>query len=138
MGARSGTVALQQCGELDIAVARLRASVPRGAIPIERVRRTPVSSAAGPNSIDTLAAVRWYPENELTLAFGHPIDDQDGSALFLRYKHVMGPGTSGSPILDANTGELVCVHQRASGEFGECTKLSSLFEAVSDTEGTRP
>ncbi len=42
------------------------------------------------------------------------IDPASGAPIKLLYSYATGPGASGAPVFDANTGELLCMHQRSS------------------------
>ncbi len=148
--------------DLDVAGVRLEGKLPRGVVAISNVKLIGTNSHLnqpeqdlirdlGPTSIgeilssmsfgmDELSMVGWSADDDFFLSINRLVRTHPSpNKLTLEYTYTPSGGSSGAPIFDANTGELVCVHQR--GGFGKneqdnligigtCTTISSIIKAI--------
>lgn len=142
---------------LDISIFSVKSSLPFGAIPISNVTESPISSLvfdpeavltenATKTSLAMIGYVGTGPSVGFQLSIMQPLRSTEihtemvggispiiGSRL--SYTYASGPGASGSPVFDANTGELLCMHRSgfpgdSSVPYGECTWLGDLKKAI--------
>ncbi len=112
-----------------MAIFRFKGEIPHGAIAIETLK-----TEFKPDDIVVLSTLGWTGQEGFFLGFHRFLKSTEKT---LEYLHVSGGGASGSPVFDANTGELICVHKRggfideqSNHVLGECTKMSSIIEAI--------
>jgi hypothetical protein len=106
-------------------------------VPIEEAPVAPVKEV-----LDGVAVLHWTWKDGFTLGFGHgiaPPKSAKQQAGLYYYTHVTGAGASGAPVFDADTGNLVCLHQMGNikDRWASCTSLAKIVEAISAQEGAK-
>jgi hypothetical protein len=131
--------------ELDVAVVRLLGSPPKGAVPIDQI-------GSPRNKLEGVAVLHWTALDGFAIGFGHGISPPQGDQSSVRrentdtqvtaalepgqlyYTHVTGRGASGAPVFDANTGDLVCLHQAGMPTdrrpWAYCRSITALVDAI--------
>jgi hypothetical protein len=125
--------------DLDVAVMRISGKPPKNAVPIEKI-----APAGQKDPLGGVAVLHWTAAEGFSLGFGHGIarpeaGDRVTADLSRRkglhyYTHVTGGGASGAPVFDADTGNLVCLHQggmvQAPRPWAYCTSIASVIERI--------
>ena len=134
----------------DTAVLQIKGDLPFGAIPVSHLARRdlsslPIADPGGPSGLQSRgslmilgfigvgdASERGF-QIGITQLLGRAVPSPGASAAVgLVYTYVTGPGASGAPVFDADTGELVGVHVR-SGKAGPPDLAEGIGSAISPT-----
>lgn len=119
--------------DLDVAVMALEGAPPRHTVPVELTSHVqPAEQLTG------IAVLRWTGADGFALGLGHGVSPPanlrgvHGERMF--YTHVTGPGASGAPVFDANTGNVVCLHvgsiPQPEPTHGFCTPMEKIVAAI--------
>ncbi|OED43116.1 hypothetical protein AB833_04470 [Chromatiales bacterium (ex Bugula neritina AB1)] len=86
-----------------------------------------------------VGVLQWNINDGFTLGVSHRLEEDPikNSRYSLFYANVTGPGSSGSPVFDMDTGKLTCLHQIGSSSsaqpekaFGGCTSFSKIKASI--------
>jgi len=118
---------------LDVAVLGLASAPPRFAVAVDLP-----SQIQSKETLDGIAVLHWTGADGFTLGFGHgvstpPVAEVSGDRMY--YTHVTGPGASGAPVFDANSGSVVCLHvgglpPTERRRLGFCTSMAKIVAAI--------
>jgi hypothetical protein len=133
----------------DVTVLRIKGALPFGAKPIEQVRpqdfehlpdfdpdKLPsISDAIHKSSARPLAIIGFGGEAGFALFMNNLVGvlsrDSDGKALNLGYTDVTEGGTSGSPVFDVKTGDLVAIdHLGLANKIAAGVSIVSVIAAI--------
>jgi cytochrome c-type biogenesis protein CcmH/NrfG len=116
--------------DLDVAVLSLAGTLPRQLVPVDLA-----GQIESRDSLDGVAVLQWTAQDGFALGFGHGINkpSTDGDNR-MYYTYVTGPGASGAPVFDTNSGNVVCVHVGSVPGpprlVGFCTSISKIVAAI--------
>lgn len=129
----SGVLFESRVQNLDVAVLALADAPPRHTVPVDLV------SQIQPNDeLSGIAVLHWTQQDGFALGLGHripaPAANPGNRADRMFFTHVTGAGSSGAPVFDANSGNVVCLHVggRPDGPqpFGVCTPIEKIVTAI--------